>query len=93
VTFAVELQLDAVVDDPLPLQSLADARLDEQVGGALLEDAGADSMFDVLAAAVLEHNRVDPSELEQARQRQARRAGADDPDLRALLPHSSSSTR
>ena len=48
----------------------------------LLEHAGADALLDVLAAAALEHDRLDPFALEQPRERQPRRAGADDPDLR-----------
>ena len=47
VALAVELQLDAVVDDALALQPLADARLDEQIDRALLEHAGADPVLDV----------------------------------------------
>ena len=79
---------------PSRLQPLADAGLDEQVGGSLLEHAGADAVLDVLAAAVLEHDRLDPLALEQPRERQPGRAGADDPDLRPQsLDRSSSSTR
>ena len=87
VALSVELQLDPVVDDPLALQPVADAGAHEQVDGALLEHAGADAVLDVVAAPVLEHNRLDPFQLEQPRERQARRPGADDPDLRALRPH------
>ncbi len=38
MTLAVELELDPVVDDPLPLQAATYACGDEEVGGALLED-------------------------------------------------------
>ena len=86
-----ELELDAVVDDPLALHPLPHARLDEQVGCALLEHARADAVLDVLAAAVLEHDRLDALALEQPGEHQAGGAGADDADLR---PHvSSASTR
>ena len=86
MALAVELELDAVVDDPLALHPLADARLDEEVGGALLEHAGADALLDVLAAAGLEHDRLDPLALEQPREHQAGRARADDADLRPQAP-------
>ena len=58
----------------------------EQVGRALLEHARPDPLLDVLAAAVLEHDRLDPGLLEQPAERQPGRAGADDPDLRAHQP-------
>ncbi len=86
VALAGELQLDAVVDEPLALHALADAGGGEQVDRALLEHAGADALLDVLAAARLEHDRVDPCELQQAGEREAGRPGADDPDLRAHQP-------
>jgi len=71
------------VDDALALHPLADPGLDEQLGRALFEHAGADTVLDVLAAAVLQDDRLDSLELEQARERQPGRAGADDPDLRS----------
>ena len=92
VALAVELELDPVVDDALALHALADARVVEEVDRALLEHAGADARLDVLAAPVLEHDRLDPLALEELSERQPRRAGADDPDLRAghAAPSSSS---
>ena len=87
VALALELQLDAVVDEPLAPQPLADARLDQEVDRALLEHAGADAALDVLAAARLEHDRVDPAQVQKVREHEPGRAGADDADLR---PHSSS---
>src|SRR5207237_8179198 len=91
VPLAVELQLDAVVDDPLPLHAVADAGLGQQLDRPLLEHAGADAVLDVVAAAVLEHHGLDPLPLEQPRERQACRAGPDDADLRANGLHSESS--
>ncbi len=87
VALAVELEVDAVVDDPLAVHPLAHAEIAQQVGRALLEHAGADAVLAVLARAVLEHDGLDPGELEHAREREARRPGADDADL---CPHSSS---
>ena len=83
VALAVELQLDARVDEALAAQALPDACVGEEVDDALLEHAGADARLDVLAAAVLEDHRLDPVEVEQLREHQAGRAGADDRDLRA----------
>ena len=75
---AVELELDAVVDDPLALQPVADAGLDEEVGDRLLEHAGADPVLDVVAAPVLEHDRLDALAVEELGEREPRRPGADD---------------
>ena len=58
-----------------------DARVAEQVDGALLEHARADPVLDVVAGAVLEHDRLDPLAGEQLREREPGRARADDPDL------------
>ena len=80
---ARELQVDAAVHDPLSLQTLANAGADQRLDRSLLEHAGADPVLDVVAAAVLEHDRLDPRAVEQLRQREPRRAGTDDRDLRA----------
>ena len=85
---ARELQLDAVVDEALALHALAHARSRQQVDRALLEHPGADALLDVLAAARLEHDRVDALELQQAGEHETGRAGADDADL---CPHQSAS--
>ena len=85
---AVELELDPVVDDPLALHPLAHARLDQQVGDTLLENSRSDPRLDVLAAPVLEHDRVDPLQVEEVREHEARRAGTDDADLCAHQPSS-----
>ena len=93
VALAVELELDPVVDDAFALQPVGDARLRQQLDGALLEDARPDPVLDVVAAAVLEHDRLDPRALEQPRERQPRRAGADDSHLRAGRGHPPSSSK
>ena len=57
--------------------------LHEQVDGALLEHAGAHALLDVVAAAGLEHHRLDALPVQEVREQEPGRAGADDPDLRA----------
>ena len=57
---------------------------------SVFEYACADARLDVVAAAVLEHDRVDPLPMEEVSERQARRAGTDDADLCAHQPCSSS---
>ena len=82
---AAELQLDAVVDDALALQPLARARLGQQVDRGLLEHAGPDAVLDVVAAARLDHDRLDALHTQDLGQRQPRWARADDADLGAHL--------
>ena len=78
---ARELQMDPVVDETLAVHALAGARVAQQVDDIVLEHAGANALLDVVAAPVLEHDRVDPRVPQQQRQRQPGRAGADDRDL------------
>src|SRR5918999_3532435 len=83
VTLAAEAKLDAVVDEALALQALADAHLDQEVHRPLLEHAGADASLDVVAAPILEDDGVDALKVEQVPEHQARRPRADYSDLRA----------
>ncbi len=81
---AAEAQLDALVHEPLAVQPVGHAQLGEQIDRALLEHAGAHAPLDVLARAVLEHDRVDPARVQQRPEHEPRWPGADDRDLR---PH------
>ena len=90
MALAGELEVDAAVDDPFAVEPRCNAELAEEVDGALLEHARANPRLHVLAAAALEHDRLDTRPLEQSCQRQPRRARADDADLR---PHRRPSSR
>jgi hypothetical protein len=46
-----ETQFNTFVDQTFALQSLADARLNEQFGSVVFKDAGADSILTVFTAA------------------------------------------
>ena len=50
----------------------------------MLEHPGPYPLLDVVAAATLEHDRLDALAVQELREREACRAGADDADLR---PH------
>ena len=86
VALAVELEVDAAVDDALAVEPLRHARVAEEVDRALLEHPGADSLLDVLARAVLEDDRLDPRPGEEPREREPRGPRSDDGDL---CPHAS----
>jgi hypothetical protein len=83
VALAAEAQLDAMVHEPLPLEALAHAHLDQEVDGALLEHAGADAALHVVAVASLKDDRLDALEMQELPEHQARRARSHDSDLRA----------
>jgi hypothetical protein len=76
-----KLQFDAAVHESLGLEALADADLNEQVDGALFEDAGADAFFDVGAAFIFENDGVDAVEIQHVRKQEAGWPGAYDSDL------------
>ena len=69
------------------MQALADARVGEEVDRALLEQPGAHALLDVLAAAALEHDRLDALAVQQVAEQQPGGAGADDGDLGAHPRH------
>src|SRR5688500_9977444 len=74
---AGEADLEPVVDQAFAPQPRADPGLVQQVDRALLENPGADPLLDVAPAVALQHDRVDAVPMQQLRQQQARRPGAD----------------
>ena len=60
------LQVDAVVGEALALQPVTDAGVDQRLHRVLLKDARADAGLDVVPRPVLQHDRVDALELEEA---------------------------
>src|SRR5216110_1620391 len=76
-------QLDAVVHRAFALHALADADRLEEIDSALLEHARADGGFDVRAAPILEHHRLDAFGVKQVRKEKSGGARADDAYLSA----------
>jgi hypothetical protein len=60
VAAAVEPQLDPVVHEALAQHPLADAGLGQQLDGAVLEHSSPHPLLDVLAAADLQYDGLDP---------------------------------
>jgi hypothetical protein len=77
----LEAQVDARVVEALAVEAFADADGVQHVDGVLLEQARADPLLDVVAAARLEHDAVDPGLLQDQRQRESGGPRADDRDL------------
>ena len=78
---AFEAELDAVVDQPLGLDAICQARRAEDIDDALLEDARAHARDHILLGAILEHDRLDALLVEKMGEQQPGRSGADDADL------------
>jgi hypothetical protein len=69
------------VDQPLAQHPFAHLCLQEQIDGSLFQNAGTNAADNVLAAAALEHDIIDAVQLQQLREQQTGRSGADDCDL------------
>jgi hypothetical protein len=80
---AAEQHLEPTVHEALAVHPRADARLVEQVDAHLLEDARTDAPQHILAGLSLEDDVIHPGPKEQLTEQQARRACADDGDLRS----------
>jgi hypothetical protein len=84
VALAVETQGNPAVKKTFALQTLADARFCEKLHGIALEDAGADALLDVFARARFEDHRFNAHAVQEMREHQTCRSGADDSDLSRL---------
>jgi len=78
----VEAQVDALVLVPVA-EHPVDARVDEQAHAVALQDPRAVGVLDGLGGAVVDDHRLDPGQVQQAREHQPRGAAADDGDLGA----------
>jgi hypothetical protein len=73
------------MDQPLPLHSFANSGFNEQVGRALFENAGANAILAVFAAAIFYDDGLDALEMQQMREHQPRRASSYDSNLRSHM--------
>jgi hypothetical protein len=76
-----EREFDTLVNEAFSLQAIPHARLNHQIDGSLLEDAGAHSRLDVLPGVRLQHNGLDALKVQEVRKKQAGRSGADNSNL------------
>src|SRR5262249_12865982 len=80
---AAEGEIDAVVEHAFALHALAHPGLDQEIACPLLDETGADAVFDIVAAAVLQHDRLDARQMQQMRQHQPGGPRPHDADLYA----------
>src|SRR3984957_8433236 len=76
-----EAEPNAIVPQPLTLQTLAHAGFDHQVDGTLFQNAGAHAVLNVLPAAALQDNRLDAGQMQKREHNRPRRSGPDNTDL------------
>ena len=65
------------------LHARADAELDQKIRGPVLDQPGANAIFDIVAAAVLDDDRRNALQVQQPRQHQPRGPRSDNPYLGA----------
>jgi hypothetical protein len=65
---AAKSKLNSSVEQPLPLQSFTDTCFDHQVDRSLLQNAGADALFNVFAAGGFQDHRLNAVEMQQMRE-------------------------
>src|SRR5256885_8093361 len=70
--------------ESLAAHALSEPGLSHEIDGALLEHARAYALLDILAAAALEHDRLDADTRKQMGEHQPRGPRTDDADLRSL---------
>jgi hypothetical protein len=90
---AAEREKDAFMAQSNPRQTIAKARLAQQVHRALLQHPGSDTFDDVLLAAILDDEGVDAAEMEEVSEHEPGGAGTNDPHLGPDLTHCDDSMR
>ena len=83
VSATAETQVDSVMLEADAIQARAEPELVHQVDGSLLQHAGANALFHILAAAIFDDDGIDAFALEEMRKKQTGGTGANDADLRA----------
>jgi hypothetical protein len=79
--------VDPRVAQPLAAQPVANADLVHQIDRPLFQHAGTHTRDDIVLAAILEDDRVDPTKVEQLAEHQPGGSGADDGNLGAEAWH------
>src|SRR5207247_10537584 len=81
VPAAVELEVDAAVNEALPVHARAQPARAQELDRAVFEHTGSDTAFDVVAAPALENDRPDAGSRAQVREQETGGPRADHADL------------
>src|SRR6185369_1397582 len=84
MTLATKAELDAVMHQSFALEPVANAHTGEQLHGTLLEHAGANTLFNVLAGVHLENDGIDAFQMQEVRKNESGGTGSDDSNLCAF---------
>ncbi len=81
VTASAEAEPYSFMPQSFPLQARANPGFDHQVHRALFQHTGPNTIFNVLAAAAFQNNRLNAVQVQQVGKHQAGRSGPDNTDL------------
>src|SRR5215204_451286 len=79
----IEAEMNPAMHKPLALHAFADGGLHQEIGGPVLDHAGANARLDVFPAAIFKNDGLDALEMQEVRQHQPRGSRPDDPYLGA----------
>jgi hypothetical protein len=68
---ATERQIDSILNQSYPLQTVPRADFDKNVNRALLEYSRSDSFLDIITVTLFDDERIDPLCLQQLRENQS----------------------
>jgi len=80
---ARETQFDSAMNEALADKATAYADVLHQLDGVVLQDAGANAVFNVVAGVGFEYDRFNAFEVQEMGEEQSGRSGSDDADLSA----------
>src|SRR6185437_4295836 len=81
VDIAIDIYIDARMIDALAFHPLAGADLRDEIGGPVLDKAGAQPALDVGTVTIFDDDRLDPPQFQEPRQHQSGRPRSNDADL------------
>src|SRR6185503_10591279 len=85
---SIDIDGDSVMEQAFALEAGSDSALDHEIDRALLENAGANPLDDVIPGSIFDNDGVDSRQVQQMAQHQTCRACSNNSHLRAYRFHS-----